>query len=239
MSRLIALYPRIWRDRYEAEFRALMSERPPGAWARFDIVMGALDARIHPQVVSADPEGSDPRVRIGGALGVLSGALWVAASLAFHGAWFNADLGYKESGSAILLAIAAGLVTGFTSLTVTQALSGRHRLMWISVASMTLGTVAMALPWPILAIGFYLALIGILLFGLVGATAGLGPSGVLLGLTVLPALDFNTEDERALLLIPLGAAWIPFGFVLGIRGKPAAPNLDRLKAALQPPRTAI
>jgi len=88
-------------------------------------------------------------------------------------------------------------------------------------------------------LGFYATLIGILLFGLAGAANGLGPSGVLLGLPVLLAFNFNTEDERALFLIPLGAAWMVFGFVLGVRGKPIAASLDRLKAALRPPRSAI
>jgi len=29
MSRLVRLYPRRWRDRYEEEFLALLKERPP------------------------------------------------------------------------------------------------------------------------------------------------------------------------------------------------------------------
>jgi len=146
MSRLIGLYPRAWRDRYEVEFRTLMAERPPGARDRLDIVRGAFDARLHPQVVSLDPEGSDPRVRIGGALGVLSGALWVAASLAFYGAWFNPDLGYKDSGSAALIVVAAGLLTGLTALTITRSLPGRHRLLRGSVIAMLVGSISVAFP---------------------------------------------------------------------------------------------
>ena len=50
MSRLVALYPREWRNRYEDEYLALLAERPPDPRDRLDIVRGAIDARLHPQV---------------------------------------------------------------------------------------------------------------------------------------------------------------------------------------------
>ena len=59
MTRLVALYPRAWRDRYEEEFLALLADRPPDPVGRLDIVRGAVDARLHPQVAgSPDPTGS-------------------------------------------------------------------------------------------------------------------------------------------------------------------------------------
>ena len=48
MTRLIGLYPRAWRTRYEDEFLALLSDRPPDVLDRLDIVRGAIDARLHP-----------------------------------------------------------------------------------------------------------------------------------------------------------------------------------------------
>ena len=50
MNRLIALYPAAWRARYGDEFRALLASRPrsPREWV--DIVLGAADAHLHPQV---------------------------------------------------------------------------------------------------------------------------------------------------------------------------------------------
>ena len=50
MSALVRLYPRAWRERYEAEFLELLEARPPTIGDRFDILRGALDARLHPQV---------------------------------------------------------------------------------------------------------------------------------------------------------------------------------------------
>ena len=50
MSALIRLYPAAWRERYEAEFLDLLEARPPTLGDRFDILRGALDARVRPQV---------------------------------------------------------------------------------------------------------------------------------------------------------------------------------------------
>jgi cytochrome b6-f complex iron-sulfur subunit len=46
---LLRLFPRAWRERYEAEFRALIADRPPTAREQLDIVLAALDARLRPQ----------------------------------------------------------------------------------------------------------------------------------------------------------------------------------------------
>ncbi len=50
MKRLVALYPAAWRVRYEDEFIALLEARRPSLSERLDIVRGAMDARLHPQV---------------------------------------------------------------------------------------------------------------------------------------------------------------------------------------------
>jgi Rieske Fe-S protein len=47
---LMRCYPAAWRERYGAEFLALLEERPPGLRHALDIVSAALDARLHPQV---------------------------------------------------------------------------------------------------------------------------------------------------------------------------------------------
>ena len=39
--------PRRWRDRYEAEIRALLAERQPGWGDLLDLARGGLDARLH------------------------------------------------------------------------------------------------------------------------------------------------------------------------------------------------
>lgn len=222
MTRLIALYPRSWRDRYEIELRALMAERPPDPLDRIDIVRGALDARLHPQLASTPSGDSTPPLsaRLGGVFAVLGGALWAVAGVAFHSAPLNPGLGYKESGSAIVVALAAALMTGLAALMVSRGSPGRHVVLSISAIAALLGALAMALPWPVVVFGFWTTIVGTVMFGLL-ATPRLGTTGILLGGAAVLALGFNTEDGRALFLVPLGTAWILLGIVLAIRGVPA------------------
>ena len=85
MSRLVRLYPAAWRSRYEAELVDLLSSRPPTVLERIDIVRGALDAHVHPQVAvegnpSAPPQ--DDEVRLARRLGIgatVGAALWAVA----------------------------------------------------------------------------------------------------------------------------------------------------------------
>jgi hypothetical protein len=46
---LVRLYPRIWRERYEEEFVALLEQYPPTLMDILDIVLGALDAHLNPR----------------------------------------------------------------------------------------------------------------------------------------------------------------------------------------------
>ena len=50
---LLRLYPAAWRERYGDEFAELLASRPPKLRDRVDIVAGAIDARLHPQVGQA------------------------------------------------------------------------------------------------------------------------------------------------------------------------------------------
>ena len=52
MSRLLALYPRPWRNRYGEELAELLSDRPATWRDRIDVVKGALDAWLDPQLVA-------------------------------------------------------------------------------------------------------------------------------------------------------------------------------------------
>jgi hypothetical protein len=86
MSRLVRLYPAAWRARYEAEFSELLATRQPGVADRIDIVRGALDAHLHPQVRHPDEvrppalDEGDGRLARRLGFGTLAGAaLWVVA----------------------------------------------------------------------------------------------------------------------------------------------------------------
>jgi hypothetical protein len=46
---LVRLYPRAWRERYGEEFETLVASQDAGPRMIFDILLGALDARLAPQ----------------------------------------------------------------------------------------------------------------------------------------------------------------------------------------------
>ncbi len=123
MSRLMRLYPAAWRERYEAEFLALLHERRATFVDLLDIVRGALDARIHPQVRATvaslpPPDASIDDLRVARRLGIgamIGAATWLAA-------WFVASIGpvryddagaYRDGASALpLLLVAVALLAG-------------------------------------------------------------------------------------------------------------------------------
>ena len=75
---LVHLYPGEWRERYEEEFVATLEESPATFAVLLDVALGALDARVRPQV-------SDRRLRMvvrlrGSVLAVLWG--WVGIVVA-------------------------------------------------------------------------------------------------------------------------------------------------------------
>jgi hypothetical protein len=86
MSRLVRLFQRDWRERYESEFLDVLEARPPGLADRIDIVRAALDAHLHPQVPRPDDIPQPAAEQAGDVLarrlgyGAVAGAgLWVVA----------------------------------------------------------------------------------------------------------------------------------------------------------------
>jgi len=47
---ILRLYPAAWRDRYRGELEDLLAQRPVRAAELADLLRGAIDARMHPQV---------------------------------------------------------------------------------------------------------------------------------------------------------------------------------------------
>jgi hypothetical protein len=62
MSRLLRLYPRAFRARYEVELRAVLEDRPPGRTEMLDLVLGAFRAHVdrHPRHRQLSTDGSGP-----------------------------------------------------------------------------------------------------------------------------------------------------------------------------------
>ncbi len=230
MTRLVRLYPRAWRDRYEEEFLALLSERPPTFGDLVDMVRGAVDAHLNPQ---ADSEPSPWTHRIPGLLALIAGAMWSTVFLAFvfvqNDAWALAGL------------VPLSLVLMFLSLPGDyMAAHGRRIVIALGVVGLCIvianfpysGVTAVAgIAGCLIALGGLLTLAAI--------RAGIGPSGrwlLLVLAVVLPAAigfpvalglgNISEEESWVLgLLVPYGLAWVLVGLRMAVRGSPTLTEL--------------
>ena len=112
MRLLIALYPRAWRRRYGAEFAAVLEDEPPTFAGLGDVVLGAIDAHLHPQLHEADTSRSR-RSEMFRRLRSLPPVIIVGVLLPF--AFFGA--GYlipelRDKAERQLYAVATGLLIG-------------------------------------------------------------------------------------------------------------------------------
>jgi hypothetical protein len=71
-SAWLRLYPRDWRERYEAELLAMLETRPIDPRGRLDLARGALDAHVHPLTLPGPPVVA----------ALVAGVAWIAAGLA-------------------------------------------------------------------------------------------------------------------------------------------------------------
>jgi hypothetical protein len=181
---LIRLYPRSWRERYGAEFEALLEERPLGPFDAADVLLAALDAHLHLRGATGAAKSGRSllmSMRIGGFAAVLGGALWLAGFLI---AQFN---GSDDDSLAQFLALAGtlGLLVALAGLSAVQ--SRLHpRLVWTAFALPAIGALASALgllemvftggsrlptedvdPWILWALGTVVLVAGSGLFALV------------------------------------------------------------------------
>ena len=62
---LLRLYPPRWRDRYELEVRAVLEDHPVRLITLVDLIVGAVDARLHP-VYQSEESSMSKQDRQGG-----------------------------------------------------------------------------------------------------------------------------------------------------------------------------
>jgi hypothetical protein len=173
MTRLLAIYPRAWRERYGAELRSLLDERRPSLADRFDLIRGAFDAHRHPELVapaSAQPSSAAAadtvvarRLGIGTLFGI---AFWFVA-------WYFAATGpivadgygtYRDGSAAYPFLIIAGLLVaaGLCGQLIVLPRSGRvaRAGALLTLPSIILWTLS---PWVLAT--FALTVLGLALLG--------------------------------------------------------------------------
>ena len=215
MSRLVRLYPPAWRDRYLDELEDLLADRPPTLRDRLDLVRGAVDAWIHPQLVSRPSRHEDAAFgsRLTGIAAVIGGGLWIAGGLTLFGTPLNGSLGYKESGAAVLLLVVGMLVTALAATALAGSGIVRSRAVGVAAIVMLFGAMLTAMPWPVLIVGYFGYVLATATFAAMWARSQGQAIGGLVAVTALFLPAFNTEDERALIAIPFGLAWIALGSI--------------------------
>jgi hypothetical protein len=225
VSRLVDLYPPAWRERYLAELEDLLADRPPTVRDRLDILRGAIDAWIHPQVGAGEPRQENGALGsrvFAGAAAVVGGGLWIAGALTINATQLNPGFDYKEPTAGVLLLVAGMLVTALAATAMAGSVVVGSRSVGPAAIGMLLGAMLTAMPWPMLIIGFYGYILATLVFGTVLARSAGRAVGGVLAVAALILSAFNVQDERALIAIPFGLAWIAVGSI-ALRRAPAAP----------------
>jgi len=88
---LVRLYPREWRERYEEEFVALLEGCPASFADVFDIALGALDARLSPQVQDRRTFAMVTKLR-----GTVLAVLWAWVGFVVAGTGFQKMTEYDD-----------------------------------------------------------------------------------------------------------------------------------------------
>lgn len=135
---LLRLYPPAWRQRYEQEFRLLLLEKRLSFWDVWDIIYGALDARL---MVARDKQGvfameSKGLLRVIGAGGLLSALLLCAAVMR------PSSSGMLDGGLTILGVLLLLVVSIALHLACRKRDARRSRqTVWITAACFVVGLV--------------------------------------------------------------------------------------------------
>jgi hypothetical protein len=207
MTSLLRLYPRDWRDRYEDEFLSLLAERPPDVRDRFDIVRGAIDARIRPQVRrgAGDPNPETPRAsassRALGWLVVLGAVPWFAGFVvAANGPVVVDGYGtYRDGSAALPFGILAFVLLGAGLVQVARMLPhGSDAGGLAASAAAVCGVLWAMMPWVI-------PLFAIASVGYIGLAVVARRSGVW------------GRTDAAVLVAGISIAWVVL--VLGLLGR--------------------
>jgi hypothetical protein len=217
---LLRLYPRAWRERYEAEMLAMLEQFRLGPRGRLDLARGAIDARLMAPT------------RLPAVAALVAGAMWTFAGAGIVAQPAPPDWpGYLlETLPLAMIAVAAGAVATIGCWARRRDGAGRSGTVAIGLA------VAGHIAWLV---ALAAALIGVEYGAVTAAAQGLGAIGCLLVGVVL----LRSGDERiggllvlapALMMFGWPAAWLAFGLAWTLVGvlllvgpEPVTPSTPR------------
>jgi hypothetical protein len=233
MTALVRLYPRAWRERYEAEFLGILQARPPSRRDRLDIVRGALDARLHPEIPGRPDAPGHPTQTAGwvAVSSILAGVVflaWVGLILRDFRGW---DGGQPEtSGAMFVLSGLAALLLAATH--VLLAVAGQPSMRTFG----NVGASVAAASFVLTAVGggpsllFAIAGSVILAVAMAGRTVPVWLSVLWIAASVVlvaTMLGFVGGGGMAVGLLPwlapFGLSWLLIGLTVARSGVPARP----------------
>lgn len=229
MTALVRLYPRAWRDRYEDEFLAVLDDRPPRLLDRLDILLGALDAHLDPEVPDAStPEATRPRRTLRGSLPAIlaaaGGLLWIAAVAAMLVAPVD-EFGHHDAVLSLVLVLLAQVTLAFAAVELSDRLPAQGRLLRGAGVLLLAGSALFFLGWPLLPLGLYAGFVASMAVGAAVVDQGGRLAGLALVFGSLLAFGMNTEGSFMLLALPIALGWMAVGaWSLGVRGHRPAPE---------------
>jgi hypothetical protein len=232
MTRLISLYPRPWRDRYEDEFLAMLSDRPRRTGDRVDIIRGAIDAHFH----RLEPETPEPPRRpswgviatgMSAAIGGLSWLGWTAYTLLYFRGWGAGMPEHAEVGQA--LSLVAGLAFCAAIVGIASNLHPQMRQGGLLGGSLAgVGYFLAAFGGGMAAVLAFLG-VAVVAWSLAGRVIPRWVAGAWIAGTITTGLAFVAfvagEGRDVGLLgwaLPHGIAWVLAGIAIATH-RPAAP----------------
>ncbi len=203
MSSLLRLYPQAWRERYGDELVALLQDRPASMADHLDLIRGALDARLHPQVrgAAAIPDKEFPvNQRAFGFVAAAGGIAWILGILSMYvlprDSEGSRSLGLAMVGMALAIAcIGAALGDlGTRPGSVASARTGRA----VVVVSIALGFTLLP-AWPVFLFGLFGFPILVALLAIRGTQNGVFPTwfAVVASIAALGVLGGIGADMQA------------------------------------------
>jgi hypothetical protein len=244
MSRLVRLYPRAWRDRYEEEFLILLDERPLTTRDVVDTLRGALDAHLHPHLAGGDIKPSPWTHRIPGLLALAGGATYLASIVGMALAGPSESVWSNVVGWSVILMVLSlpgdYMAAHGRRIAIAIGLLGAI-VVAANVAGWSVPGLALALAGFVIVFGGMLAMAAIraeiqsAVRWLLLVSVVLVPIAVPVAITLvreaaaLGPLDAGPLAALAILL-PYGLTWVSIGLRMTIRGAPTI---------IDPPAVAI
>jgi hypothetical protein len=222
MSAILRLYPRAWRERYGDELAALLEDHPASLLDEFDLIRGALDARLHPQVPGTDvaPEQEIPmNQRLLGIAAAIGGIAWIVGFATMFVLPRESE-GYRNPSLAVVgVAVAIpliGIALGMLGTRSDSPASSRTGLI-VAGISVVIAPLALGLwPW------FVIPILGFPVLTVIAAVRGLnngamsgwialaftvGALGVYAGMGGLIETDTGLAGFTLLGVAALAVAW--------------------------------